>query len=90
MSRIEKLSIAVTHEQAEAVREAVKDGDFASASEVVRDALRDWTDKRTRRAEAIRQVRKLWDDGLASGEPQPRRSVDAIIAAGRKRLADQD
>jgi len=41
MTKVEKLSIALTSELAEAVRGAVDAGDYASSSEAVREALRD-------------------------------------------------
>jgi antitoxin ParD1/3/4 len=88
MSKIEKLSIAVTHEQAEALRLAVRDGEFASSSEAVRDALRDWTEKRRRRDAAVQEVRRLWDEGIASGVSEHRRSAAEISAEGRRRLAE--
>jgi antitoxin ParD1/3/4 len=88
MSKIEKLSIAVTHEQAEAIRESVRAGEFASSSEAVRDALRDWADKRATRAAAIQRVRALWDEGIASGIATQRRTAAEISAAGRRRLAE--
>lgn len=46
MASVEKLSIALTHEMADEVRTAVKSGDYASSSEVIREALRDWRRKR--------------------------------------------
>ena len=42
MSRLEKLSISLTPELASLVRSAVTEGDYASTSEVIREALRDW------------------------------------------------
>jgi antitoxin ParD1/3/4 len=88
MSKIEKLSIAVTHEQAEAIRESVREGEFASASEAVRDALRDWGEKRETRTAAIERIRRLWDDGIASGISEHRRTAAEISADGRRRLAE--
>jgi len=88
MSKIEKLSIAVTREQAEAIREAVRKGEFASASEAVRDALRDWGDKREARTAAIERIRQLWDEGIASGISGHRRTAAEISAEGRRRLAE--
>ena len=87
MTRIEKMSVSVTTELAENVREAVRSGDFASSSDAVRDALRLWSDKRRNRTLAIERLRQLWDEGLASGEPQPARSAEEIIKAGQARLA---
>jgi putative addiction module CopG family antidote len=42
MSKLEKLSISLTPELASLVRRAVADGDYASTSEVIREALGDW------------------------------------------------
>ena len=40
--RVEKVSIALPADLIEAVRAAVETGRYASVSEVIRDALRDW------------------------------------------------
>ena len=40
MPNVEKLSIALTPEMASLVREVVEAGEYASSSEVVREALR--------------------------------------------------
>jgi len=42
MADIERLSIALPAPMAAIVRRAVEDGEYASASEVIRDALRLW------------------------------------------------
>jgi putative addiction module CopG family antidote len=42
MSKLEKLSISLTPELASLVRSAVTEGGYASTSEVIREALRDW------------------------------------------------
>ena len=89
MSQVEKVSVALTAELAEEVREAVRKGEYASSSEVIREALRDWSFKREERAATIARFRRLCEEGLASGEPQPARSVEEIIAVGRKRLAER-
>ena len=54
-----KVSVSLTDEHARIVGEAVESGDYASSSEVIREALREW---RARRA-----LGPLWDEGLASG-----------------------
>ena len=41
MSNVEKISIAVTAEQAAAIRAAVDRGEYATSREVVREAIRD-------------------------------------------------
>jgi len=64
MTTIEKLSIALTPELAAAVREAVGSGRYATASEVIRDALRVWQQHRS--AETA-WLRRAWEEGIASG-----------------------
>jgi antitoxin ParD1/3/4 len=43
MPDVEKISIALPPEMVAGIREAVENGEYASSSEVVREALRDWT-----------------------------------------------
>ena len=57
MATVEKLSIALTHEMADEVRTAVKSGDYASSSEVIREALRDWRRKRALQDQEIEELR---------------------------------
>jgi len=86
-SKVEKISVSITTAQAEAIREAVREGAYASSSDAIRDALRLWEDRRRHRADLIANARRLWDEGLASGFAEPRRSAEEIKAAGRQRLA---
>jgi antitoxin ParD1/3/4 len=88
MGKVEKVSIALTEELAGAVREAVDAGRYASASEVVREALRDWTEKQRLREAKLAELRRLVDEGLDSGVAAPR-SMDDIIASARDRAADR-
>lgn len=46
------------------VRQAVDEGEYASSSEVVREALRDWTRKRALQRQGIEELRKLWQEAL--------------------------
>ncbi len=46
MTNVGKLSIALTPEMAAVVREYVQNGEYASSSEIIREALRDWKIKR--------------------------------------------
>ncbi len=65
MPTIEKLSIALPAEMAALVRRAVDAGEYSSNSEVVRDALRDWTHKRNLREQSLSNLRKLWQEAVA-------------------------
>ena len=46
------------------VRSAVATGEYASSSEVIRDALRDWTYKRSLRQQGISELRRVWQEAL--------------------------
>jgi antitoxin ParD1/3/4 len=87
MPKVEKLSVALTPELAASVREAIRMGDYASVSEVVREALRDWICKREERAAAVQRIRELWHEGIASGIAKEREPLDKFLARNRQRLA---
>jgi antitoxin ParD1/3/4 len=65
MPTIEKLSIALPTEMAALVRRAVDGGEYSSNSEVIRDALRDWTHKRNLREQGLSNLRKVWLEAVA-------------------------
>ncbi len=67
MPTVEKLSIALPPEMANWLRKAVESGEYASASEVVRDALREWTRQRKRETLEVSELRRLVREGMASG-----------------------
>jgi len=67
MADMRKVSVALTVEQISTLKAAVKTGDYATTSEIVREALRDWEIKHASRREESRRLRKLWDEGKASG-----------------------
>ena len=46
MPNVEKMSVALTAQQVAALRAAVDAGEYATASEAVREAVRDWQAKR--------------------------------------------
>jgi antitoxin ParD1/3/4 len=74
-----KISISITDEHAAVVREAVRSGAYASSSEVIREALREWRAKRV--------VGDLWDEGLASGQCDAGLSMADIKREARHRLS---
>lgn len=87
MANVEKISVALTPEMATTMRRAVESGEYASASEVMREAMREWHARRTEREQALVQLGRLWDEGAESGEATDgeaaferiRRSLDAKI-----------
>jgi antitoxin ParD1/3/4 len=64
----------------------VETGEYATTSEIVREAIRDWQFKRELRQEDLRRMRQLWDEGKASGTAS---TVDfeAARREARQRLA---
>jgi antitoxin ParD1/3/4 len=86
MATVEKLSIALTPEFAADIRQAIATGEYASTSEVVRDALRAWKQARQAREVAIDELRRLWREGIDSGAGRPLDAED-IKRRGRERLA---
>jgi antitoxin ParD1/3/4 len=71
MATIEKISIALPSDMLAMVRKAVDEGDYASTSEVVREALRQWKARRALQVDAVGELRRLWDEGLQSGPSEP-------------------
>jgi antitoxin ParD1/3/4 len=69
MSTVEKISIALPPEMVAVVRSAVETGEYASSSEVVRDALRDWTQKRRLRQQGIEELRQVWQQAIKDQTP---------------------
>ena len=69
MSSVEKISIALPPEMISQVREAVEAGEYSSSSEVIREALRDWTQKRSLREEGLEQLRRVWQQAMENPSP---------------------
>ncbi|MBO6674096.1 MAG: type II toxin-antitoxin system ParD family antitoxin [Rhizobiales bacterium] len=90
MATVDKRSISLTPELASIVDAAVAEGNYASSSEVVRDALREWKERRDFHGYTREEVRVLLQEGLASGAPKPW-DKSKFLSEARKRLqADQD
>jgi antitoxin ParD1/3/4 len=84
-AKVSKVSVALTAEMAEMVHHAVSSGEYASGSEVIREALREWKLRRTLKLSGQEELRRLWAEGLASG-PSRFDSIDAIKGEARRRL----
>jgi antitoxin ParD1/3/4 len=69
MASVEKISIALPPEMVALLRQAVDTGEYASSSEVVRDALRDWTQKRNLRQQGVEELRQMWQQAIQDRKP---------------------
>jgi antitoxin ParD1/3/4 len=85
MAEVRKVSITLTLDQIEALKTAVKTGDYATTGEVVREAIRDWQLKRELRKKEIERLPELWDEGKASGPTTPV-DFDELRRDARRRL----
>jgi antitoxin ParD1/3/4 len=67
MGHVDKRSITLSPELAASVDDAVAAGEYASASEVIRDALRQWKERRDLFGYSIEELRALIQEGIDSG-----------------------
>lgn len=86
MSQVEKISIALTKPQINILKSAVKAGEYASTSEIIREALCDWELKQELRRDDISRLRQAWDEGISSGAPREL-NFETIRAEGKRRIA---
>jgi antitoxin ParD1/3/4 len=70
MGHVDKLNISLSPELAAAVDHAINAGEFNSANDVVRDALLQWKERRDLLNYTPEELRQLWAEGIASGEPK--------------------
>ncbi|HXA21081.1 MAG TPA: ribbon-helix-helix protein, CopG family [Acetobacteraceae bacterium] len=91
MAAIERLTITLPSDMAAVVKGAVEGGDYASTSEVVREALRDWKMKRALQLQELAALKADIDKGLADLAEGRVKNFDAarIIERGRKLLASR-
>jgi antitoxin ParD1/3/4 len=90
MPNVEKISIALPPEMVAVVRRG-ETGEYASSSEVVRDALRDWTQKRSLRQQGIDELRQVWRQAMEDKTPGvPVNDVLDRLERKYRSLADAD
>jgi antitoxin ParD1/3/4 len=90
-SNIERMTVTVTPEMALSMRTALSDGAYASNSEIVREALRDWQHKRRLRETelvALRADIAAADQDIAGGRASAF-DADKIIRKGQKISKDR-
>lgn len=88
MAEIERVTITLPADMAAAVRGAVEGGDYASTSEVVREALRDWKLKRGVQMQELGALKVEIERGLADLEAGRAHDFDAgrVVERGRRLL----
>jgi antitoxin ParD1/3/4 len=91
VAEIERMTITLPHDMAAVVKGAVEGGDYASSSEVVREALRDWKTKRSLQLQELAALKADIDRGLTDVAEGRVRDFDKarIIERGKKLLASR-
>jgi len=67
MSKLERITVTMPAEMAAKLRAAVERGEYATTSEVVREALRDWSDEQERADRGNAAIRAMLDSARAGG-----------------------
>lgn len=75
MSKLERITVTMPEEMAAKMRAAVESGEYATTSEIVREALRDWQEYQERRLLKLEKLRDL----IAEGERGPYRSATDVL-----------
>jgi antitoxin ParD1/3/4 len=89
MARVEKISVALPADMLGDVRSAVDSGEYASTSEVICDALRDWKLKRKVAELEIGELRRLIQEGIDSGPGIDAELIFAQLRAKYAGMADE-
>ncbi len=89
MSDIERITVTLTSELARMIRGSVDAGEYATCSEIIREALRDWKHKKILRDRELEELRADVRDGLVDIKAGRVKKFDAdrIVKKGKKRLA---
>jgi antitoxin ParD1/3/4 len=88
MGQVDKRSITLSPELAAAVDDVVAAGEYASASEVIRDALRQWKDRRDLLGYTVEELRKLVQEGIDSGPGRDGGPIMERLRAKYAKMAD--
>jgi len=86
------MTITLTAEMAQEVRMAVQAGEYASGSEIIREALRDWGYKRALREQELEELRVKVQEGLSDIRARRVHNFDPerIIRKGEQQLQNPE
>lgn len=86
MSKLERITVTLSSDLATALRDRVADGEYATASEIVREALREWTRRRDQEQHDLNALRDLIREGDESGPGIP---AEEVFAELRQLIAER-
>ncbi len=89
MQNAEKVSITMTPEMMRVIRASVEAGEYASTSEVLRDAVRIWQREREEHAERVKAIKARVRRSIADPRPDlagaaAEARLDALFAEARE------
>ena len=89
VTELERLTITLTPELNQTIKPPVNEGDYASASEVIREALREWKVRRMIRQEELAVLKADIDQALAqvAAGQLSEFNTERIVERARKLLA---
>lgn len=71
MADAQRVTVVLSKDQIAALKTAVRSGEYASTSEILREAIHDWRLKRALTSDELDHLGDLWDEGKASGPAMP-------------------
>ena len=88
---IERLTVTMPADMAALIKDAVAGGGYASSSEVIREAMRDWKIKRALQLQEFANLEADLDKGLSDLAAGRTKDFDIkrIVRRGRKILASR-
>jgi antitoxin ParD1/3/4 len=85
MGKLERITVTMPEAMAAKLRAAVDSGEYATTSEIVREALRDWSDDQERREAALARVRAL----IAEADAGPSYPAEQVFAELKAFVAEK-
>lgn len=83
---MQTLTISLSPQQVDRIRQAVDSGAYASNSEVLREALRIWEQREEIRVLELARMKQAYAEGMASGEGRER-TADDLLATFKDKAA---
>ena len=85
MTKLERITITMPEKMAAKMRAAVESGEYATTSEIIREAVRDWTDLQDQKEAAVAKVRAVLDNA----RKEPVYPAEQVFAELRQLVAEE-
>jgi antitoxin ParD1/3/4 len=85
MSKLERITVTVPEEMAAKMRAAIESGEYATTSEIVREAVRDWNAAQIRNIRSVQELREMLEKAAAG----PSVDGEAFMAELKEQVASR-